>query len=198
MPLFDVEAPASRELPRTPVAGGVRPARLAAQPVLFGLTAEQQRHRDALTCLRDAVPDALEVVVDLEYRRDTDTRAPGMSGSWAYCACRAGLRFEPRNENWGGAPAHLVTWDELTALVGQDPRRAEVAAWVESLPMPRWKLLMRPHELWPDPEGWHVSYFCRDHVHDQWTARRRMWQLVLDLLTEAIEGIAAPGQDGVR
>lgn len=172
------------------------------QPDLFGEidAADRRRRRDALLCLRDAVPEALQVVVDLEYWRPTDTRDPRAGGDWAYCVCRAGLRFEAaadwwsaarsRGETWGWSrtPAHLVTWAELTELIGQDPRRSEVAAWVDSLPVPRWRLLLRPHELWPNPDQWHVSYLCRDHIDDRWPGRRRAWQLVLDLLTDAIRG----------
>jgi hypothetical protein len=174
---------------------------------LFGLSTTQQRHVDALTCLRDAMSDALEVVVNLEYRQDRDTRAPRLSGSWAFCVCRAGLRFEHVDEWGNGArdrgevygfdrtPARLATWAELSALVGCDPRRAEIASWVNSLPEPRWRLLMRPHELWPEPEGWHISYLCHDHVHEQWTVRRRCWQLVRELLNDAIDTVAV-GSDG--
>lgn len=174
---------------------------------LFGavISAERQRHVDALTCLRDAVSDALQVVAELRYPRPHDNHSVRASGDWAFCVCRAGLRFESAAEWWSGArsrgetwgwdrtPAHLVTWDELTALVGHDPRRAEVVAWSESLPIPRWKLLTRPHELWPNPGSWHLSYLCHDHVHKQWTVRRRAWQLVLDLLSDAIDGVGTFG-----
>ncbi|GAA0645818.1 hypothetical protein GCM10010174_81070 [Kutzneria viridogrisea] len=172
---------------------------------LFGevLSAERQRHYDALVCLRDAMPDALELVVALRRQQPRDTRSPRAGGGWAYCVSHAGLRVEAadqwsagareRGETWGWdrTPAHLVTWDELTALIGQDPRRAEIAAWANSLPEPRWRLLARPHELWPDPEGWHLSYLCHDHVHEQWPRRRRAWQLLLDLLTDAITRVAS-------
>ena len=172
----------------------------ALQLDLFGavLSAEQQRHIGALTCLRDSVPQALEHVVELRYTQPTDTRAPHASGNWAYCACRAGLRFEAADEWWNGAhdrgevwgwdrtPANLITWDELSALIGQDARRADIAAWVNTLPMPRWQLLTRPKELWPEPDRWHISHFCRDHVHEHWSGRRHAWQLTLDLLTDAI------------
>jgi len=181
---------------------------------LFGdvLSAERQRHRDALTCLRDAVPEALEVVVDLAYRWPKDTRDPRASRPWAYCVCRAGLRFEATDEWWSGAyvrgetwgwnraPAQLVTWAELSALVGQDPRRAELATWAADLPDPRWRLLTRPFELYPNPGGWHPGYIRGDHEHELWQARRRAWQLVLDLLNDAIDTIADRGgwqpQDG--
>lgn len=152
--------------------------------------AEQQHRVDALTCLRDSVPTTLEVVADLSYGPTPDSHGSSRGGGWAYCVSRAGLRFERVTKQWRGFgtwPRHLLTWDELAELVGDDPRRAEVAAWVQSLPMPRWKLTMRPHELWPDPARWHVSYLCNDHVHREWTRRRQAWQLVLELLNDAIE-----------
>jgi hypothetical protein len=178
---------------------------------LFGevAAAEQKRHiadqqlRDALVCLRDVVPTALENIVELAYNAPVDTRSPCASGDWAYCVCRAGLRFENAREWWTGArergetwgwdrtPAQLVTWRELIELVGDDPRRAEVAEWMNSLPMPRWQLLHRPFELYPNPDGWHPSYIRGDHAHEQWPARRRAWQLTLDVLNDAIEAVAS-------
>lgn len=187
-------------------------AETATQLDLFGaveaaeqkhVTARQNRFRDALVCLRDVVPTALEIVVELAYQSPTDTRSPCASGEWAYCVCRAGLRFEDAREWWTGArerdetwgwdrtPAQLLPWHELAVLVGDDPRRAEIAAWMNSLPMPRWKLLYRPFELYPDPDRWHPGYIQGDHVHEQWPARRRAWQLTLDVLNDAIEAVAS-------
>jgi hypothetical protein len=177
----------------------------ATQLDLFGVvqSAGQQRRHGALMCLRDAVPGALEAIAYLEYREPRDTRAPHASGDWAYCLCRAGLRFEDRHEwgveahlrgersGWDRTPAHLVTWSELAALIGDDPRRGEVRAWADALPEPRWRPLSRPHELWPDPASWHIGYFCRDHLDAGWTARRQAWQLVLDLLGDAIDRVTA-------
>lgn len=179
----------------------------AVQLDLFGEVeaTEHRRRRDALTCLRDAVPEALEVVVDLRFTQSHDRRNPSACGDWAYCVCRAGLRVEAADDWWRGArergeawgwnrtPVHLVTWAELTGVIGQDPRRAEIARWVAGLPdVPdRWRWLTRPHELWPDPGGWHTSRLCRDHVDAQWPGRRHAWQLVLDLLTDAIGPLRA-------
>ena len=160
--------------------------------------ADLQRRIEGLTCLRDAVPEALHLVTELRYTRREDSRSPRAGGGWAWCVSKAGLRFEPDAEWWAGArdrgetwgwdrtPARLFTWDELTGLLGTDPRHAEITAWARSLPEPRWRLLCRPFELDPEPDGWHLSYFCQDHLHPQWTARRHAWQLVLDLLTDAI------------
>jgi hypothetical protein len=168
----------------------------ALQLDLFGtaLSAEQQRYRDALVCLRDAMPRALEVVVALQYEREKDTKGPGKSGDWAYLVCRAGLRVESTATwyGWNHAPRNLVTWPELHQLIGDDRRRADLAEWADSLPMPRWQQLMRPHELWPDPEGWHTSYFCRDHVDVRWPARRRAWRLLRELIDDAIDAQERP------
>ncbi|MGV9836650.1 hypothetical protein ACWDUL_21015 [Nocardia niigatensis] len=149
------------------------------------------------------MPDALEVVATLQYQQPLDTRSPSASGDWAYVVCRAGLRFERAEDWWTGArvrgeswgwdrtPAHLLTWTELAALVGDDPRRAEITAWIASLPIPRWKQLTRPHELWPNPGGWHLGVLCRDHLDPQWLHRRRAWQLTLDLLDDTLDTLAA-------
>ncbi|WP_027933720.1 hypothetical protein [Amycolatopsis thermoflava] len=175
-------------------------AQAPVQLDLFGavVSAERQRVVDALTCLRDAIPEALQIVVELRCWRPGDSRKPRAGGAWAYCISHAGLGFEAAAEWWAGArecgetwgwsrtPANLMPWEELAGLIGDDPRRAEIAGWVDTLPSIRWRQLQRPHELWPDPGGWHTSYFCRDHVDEHWTARRRAWQLVLDLLTDAI------------
>jgi hypothetical protein len=170
------------------------------------LPADRQRRRDALVCLRDVMSDALEVVVELRNPRAQDSRSPLAAGDWAFCVTNAGLRFEAATEWWHGAyergetwgwsrtPAQLVTWAELTELIGHDPRRAEVASWVASLPQPRWRPLVRPKEMGPDPGGWHISYLCHDHVDEHWPARRRAWQLVLDLLNDAISRITMQDQ----
>lgn len=176
----------------------------ATQLDLFGavLDRERQRQHDALVCLRDSIPEALEVVAALHYPPGArDSRSPRASGSWAYCVSRAGLRVEDvrtwwagtpgRASGWDRTPANLTTWAELTALVGADPRRAEIAAWIDSLPQPRWRTTQRPHELWPGGDGWHISYFCHDHVDTHWTRRREMWQLLRDLLDDALTALSS-------
>lgn len=174
---------------------------------LFGevVSAEQQRRLDALTCLRDAMPDALAIVAVLSHRGGADSRSPRQSGAWAYCVSQDGLRTESvhewwkaaqaRGEQWGWArtPAHLTTWDELHALISHDPRRAQVAAWMETLPVTgRWRWLTRPHELWPDADTWHPDHIERDHADPLWSARLNAWQLVLALLTDAIHVLEQP------
>ncbi|WP_043736008.1 hypothetical protein [Nocardia asiatica] len=156
------------------------------------LAAGRQRSVEALTCLRDSVPTALEVVATLRYQRTHDTTTPCAGGDWAYCVCKRGLRFQAITEwqGWNHLPAHLLTWDELAALVGNDPRRAEITAWMDALPQPRWQPLSRPHELWPNPEQWHPDRITSDHRHPRWPARLRAWQLTLELLTDAINQLS--------
>lgn len=155
----------------------------------------------ALTCLRDAVPSALEVVSDLAYNRRTDDRSPSASGDWAYIVCRAGLRHEPRSHwsqptdggraGWNRTPANLTTWSELAALLGDDPRRAELTAWTASLTAPdRWRDITRPRELWPNPEEWHPSTIEGDHTRPGWEARIHAWRTVQAILDDAIAALA--------
>jgi hypothetical protein len=176
-------------------------ASLQLDPFDDALSPERQRLSDALACLRESVPTALEVVAWLRYDDTLDTRGPCENGSWAYCVCAAGLRFEMaeawgpgamrRGEKWGfrRTPAHLVTWAELTDLIGDDPRRSEVAAWAESLPLPRWRQLQRPHEMGPDPDCWHPDDIRSDHEDPHWTGRLRAWQLVIEILNDAIDRV---------
>lgn len=159
----------------------------AYQLDLFGaLPPALQRQRDTLVCLRDAMPHTLEIVANLDRAQPIDNRSTGYGGGWAYSTVTTGLRVEPAQGWFSRQPKHLVPWTELAGLIGNDPRRTEIAAWANSLPLPRWKLLIRPYELWPNPHRWHPGYLCRDHLHTQWPTRRRTWQLVIDLLNDAL------------
>lgn len=147
-----------------------------------------------LRCLRDAVPDALEVVLHLEWWKARDERHPGASGEWAYLVCAAGMHFGSRhsNDEWAGwehKPKYLVTWAELQSLLEADPRREEVAAWAESLPTPNWKGLYRPYELWPNPEEWHPSYIESDRERSGYPERIHAWRLVQAILTDVADRI---------
>lgn len=152
--------------------------------------AAAQLHVDALHCLRDAMPDALHLVVRLANPNRRDSRTVRASGNWAYCVTNAGLRYQLADAWWSAGgwdrmPTQLCPWDQLAQLIGEHPHRAEITAWVDSLPEPRWRALRRPYELWPDPGSWHPSYIAGDHAEPGWPARRQAWQLVLDLLTDA-------------
>lgn len=143
---------------------------------------------EALICLRDVVPDALRVVVELSWWKEQDERNPGKSGDWAYLVCRTGFYFE-RTDTWGGwesRPRNLLTWEGLKRLVGNDPRRPGVVAWARSLTaIDRWKDIYRPFELWPQPEGWHPSYLEHDRERAGYEQRMQAWGTLQAILTEA-------------
>lgn len=150
----------------------------------------------ALTCLRDSVPMALEVVVHLKRHQDRDDRKPGKSGDWAFIVSHAGLRYEDVN-TWGGwdsRPRNLFTWDRLADAIEQDPRRAEVIQWARSLTVvDRWRDLYRPYELWVDPHTWHPSYIEGDHQRPGWDERIHAWRTTQAILSDAIDAARIVG-----
>lgn len=170
----------------------------AIQLDLFGQDTEARRLIDGLTCLRDAEPDAMYVVVHLAYWLRDDVRRIGASGDWAYSIRRDGLRFEHEDDWWRGAwsrgerygwnrtPAHRITWAELAEQIGDDPRRAELITWAQSLAQPAWSQMARPHELWPNPGQWHPDYITGDHQHPGWDQRHTAWCTLRTILTDAI------------
>jgi hypothetical protein len=176
----------------------------AGQLDLFGQGTEARRLVDGLTCLRDAVPDAMYVVIHLGYWLPRDERNIGASGDWAYSIRRDGLHFEHENDWWRGAwsrgerygwsrtPVHRITWAELAEEIGGDPRRADLVAWSGSLTEPAWKERGRPHELWPDPGQWHPDYITHDHQHPGWDRRIAAWRTLQTILTDAITRLVAP------
>lgn len=162
---------------------------------------------DALTCLRDSMSTSLDVVVVLDAPRGAvDSRQPQMAGDWAYCVSRDGVRVESRHEwwtvartrhgepwGWNRTPANLTTWPELRALIGDDPRRAQLAAWVASLPVSgRWRWTSRPHELTPGADGTHHSHIDHDRADPLWPGRLAAWRLLFDLLDHAIHAAGGP------
>lgn len=167
---------------------------MTAQYDLFGEleATETLRHNEALTCLRDSLPTALHAVTALtNWTGRSGGHNPGMAGDWAYAIDDPGIRYEHVSTwgpagGWSRTPAHLLTWDQLAALVTPDPRHADLVAWAqpdaEGLRPP----LHRPYELWPDPEGWHPSYIEGDRADPEWPARLHAWTTLQQLLTEAM------------
>lgn len=165
---------------------------------LFAPSAETQRLVDGLTCLRDSVPDAMYVVLHLDYWLRDDTRRVGASGDWAYSVRREGFRYEHEAEWWSGArargerygwdrmPAQRIAWPELAEQLAGDPRRGELIAWSAALTEPAWQERYRPHELWPEPEKWHPHYIEDDHEHPGWDQRITAWRTLQTILTDAI------------
>jgi hypothetical protein len=151
--------------------------------------------RDALICLRDEVPTALEAIANLSWLKPHDDTKPGASEHYAYALCAAGLRWERVEEWWGpGAwerrPRHLTTWADLAAAISDDPRRATIATWAETLTAPdRSRDLYRPYELWPKPETWHPSYIDGDHERPGWADRIDAWRTAQAILTDAVDAL---------
>ncbi len=173
----------------------------AVQPDLFGEfdRAEEARLADAFRCLKEVVPEALEIVVRLAPWRAVSHRRPRSSGCWAYTVCHDGIRYEHVDEWWTNArargesfgwdrtPAKLVTWEELRTHLQDAPARAKVCAWAEGLPASESSQLSRPYELWPGPANWHPSYVQSDRQRPGWEQRMAAWQLVMAILTAAEE-----------
>lgn len=148
-----------------------------------------RRQIDALTCLRDVVPEALEVLVHLDYwRLKDDCGGPGNSGEWSYRIRKAGMDFV-RHGTAGGwdRGRDLITWDELRALLVDHPLRDQVVTWSESLTHPdAWRDRGRPFELWPHPERWHSDYIRGDHARAGWEDRRHTWGVVQTIYASTI------------
>lgn len=164
----------------------------AAQLDLFGdLDADTARRVDALICIRDEIPQAMEIVIHLADWRIREDRSPGRPGNWLYTIRRDGIDAR----RCGTTLWQHISWAELADLVGDDPRRPGLIAWSQSLTAAdAWKDRLRPHELWPEPEKWHPSCFELDHQRDGWEQRIAAWRDLYALLDDAIarlEGAAA-------
>lgn len=179
----------------------------AAQLDLFGgLDADTARKVDALTCIRDAIPQAMEMVIHLAYWWPHDRRNIGAGGGWADSIRRDGLHFERADDWWGRAyargepfgwnrtPAHLLTWPELADLTGDDPRRPGLITWSQSLTaIDAWKDRMRPYELWPESASCNPSYIKGDHERPGWGQRIAAWRGLYALLDDAIARLDPAG-----
>lgn len=156
------------------------------------MRADTERTVDGLTCLRDAVPDALEVVLHLAPLGRRQAERPRMTDPWAYVVGVAGLWFEPV-ETWAGwdaKPGQLLAWAELSALVAHDGRRDDLREWASSLTaIDRWKDLLRPCEMSPHPEMYHESWIDSDHKRPGWAERRNAWDTTRTMLSDAIAAV---------
>ena len=153
--------------------------------------ADRERRRDALTCLIEAHPRTLELLLG-DLRHEGGEIKQGVSGGWAYSVRANGFWFQDRDEwsrggGWYQRPKSRFSWDERAAIAA-DPRVEQVRAWSAALTAPdSWKDRYRPFELWPHPETWHPSYITSDHERPGWVERRAAWDLVLAVLTDARE-----------
>ena len=159
----------------------------AVQLDLFGPDAETRRLAGGLVCLRDVVPEAMDVLIHLAHWRRVEDRGIGTSGDWAYSIRRDGLYCEHRLD-WSGSRTRMrcITWAELTEQLTGDPRRARILAWSQSLAEPSWKELLRPYEFWPDSGSWHPSYIAGDRGRPGWDQRLAAWRALQAILTDAI------------
>ena len=81
---------------------------------------------------------------------------------------------------------HLRGCPECRRRAASLARLDDLIDWHESLPQPNWQETYRPHELWPEPEGWHPSYLDHDHERPGWEARKAAWNTLRTILTDAI------------
>lgn len=166
---------------------------LPAQPDLFGdddATATQ-RLRDGLTVLADVYPNALEILCG-DRRPSGGEIKTSASGPWAYSVRRDGFYYQDRASwsaaagAWHRCPTNLLAWDELDTLTAHDPRIVGIRAWSNSLTaIDTWKDRSRPHELWPNPEGWHPSYIESDHARPGWPQRLDAWRTTIAVYVDA-------------
>lgn len=169
---------------------------------------DQDRHRirGGLHALRDDIPDAMHVLVHLQPWRAREDRSIGLSGlddgspRTAYSIRNAGLYYEDGATwgGWGSRPANLVTWDELRALLADDPRRAALTAWYDAVPQLQewvgsdgrreyrgsWRDHTRPYELDRSPRAWDPAYIEADHAAPGWPARLTAWTTLQAILTD--------------
>lgn len=152
---------------------------------------DQFRFATVLTCMRDAMPDAMRFIIDLWAPPD---RTWGTSGEWAYRWTSSAVTAKVRKAS---AEEHSITWNEFAELVGDHPDRQAILDWEQSpaMPKPKWKQLYRPHELWPLGGEWHPNYIETDHAEDGWGERLESWETLLSILTDAINTAAPDAAD---
>lgn len=150
---------------------------------------DQLRFAAVLTCIRDAMSDALRFAVDLWAPPD---RTWSMSGEWAWKWTGKAITVRVRKQ---GAEELSITWDEFADLVRDHPERQAVLDWEQTLEMPKWRPLTRPVELTPYAGDAHPSAIELDHAEPGWTERFKAWVRVQKILTDAINTAAPDWED---
>lgn len=147
---------------------------------------------DALTCLADADPAALEAVIQhptwAHLWGNGDVRS---AGTWAYSRTLTHYRFEQvdtwwKRGGWEKRPANRIAFGEIREALPLDVI-LHLNAWARTLPdtaASSFKL-SRPFELWPDGDKWHPSYIEKDHKDPAWADRLEAWTLLIDALRDA-------------
>lgn len=144
---------------------------------------DELRFATVLTCIRDAMPDAMRFMIDLWAPAD---KAWHGSGEWSYWWTASKIVAYPRRR---GEVEHSMTWEEFADLVGDHPDRQSILGWEQSLEDPKWKDLYRPDELSPYA-GDHGSDFEFDRNRPGWDARLKAWRALQSILTDVIRTIA--------
>ena len=142
---------------------------------------DELRFASVLTCMRDAVPNTMDFIIDLcaPPRRDW-----GTSGGWSYMWPKDSFIAVPRG---AGAEHQSITWDEFAALVEDHPARAGILEWEASITATdKWRDLYRPNELWPYGLDGHPSNIEADHERPGWDERFTAWMDLYTILTDAI------------
>lgn len=145
---------------------------------------DQLRFATVLTCMRDAMPDAMRFLIDLQARPD---KAWHGSGEWSYWWTAVKIVAHPRRR---GEEEQSITWDEFADLVRDHPDRQAILDWEQSLEEPKWTSLYRPTELSPYA-GDSPSHIKASRASAGWEGRLKAWQTLQSILTDAIN-TAAP------
>lgn len=146
---------------------------------------DQLRFATVLTCMRDAMPNAMRFMIDLWAPPD---KAWHGSGEWSYWWTAEKVVAYPRRR---GEEEQSITWEEFAELVADHPDRQTILDWEQSLKMPNWKDLYRPEELSPYAGDRHPNAIELDHDRPGWDNRLKAWKTLQAILTDAIN-TAAP------
>lgn len=153
---------------------------------------DQRRFAEVMTCMRDAMPEAMRFMIDLWAPPD---KTWGMSGGWSYRWSATSVIAKSRRP---GSEEQSITWDEFAALVEHHPRRKSILEWDRSLKAPdKWRDLTRPHEMWPYGFDAHPSTINSERQRPGWPERITAWRSLRVILTDALAE-AAPDRSEFR
>lgn len=145
---------------------------------------DQLRFATVLTCMRDAMPNAMEFFVNLTAKPDRQWHG---SGEWSYWWSAVKIVAYPRRR---GEEEQAITWEELADLVRDHPDRQAVLDWEQSLDVPKWWNLGRPIELSPYGGDDSQTGIQADHDQPGWEERLKAWKTLQSILTDAINETA--------
>lgn len=141
----------------------------------------QRRFAEVLTCMRDAMSDAMRLMVDLWAPPD---RTWSMSGEWAWKWSATTITVKVRK---AGMEELSITWGEFADLFRDHPRRASILEWESTLTAPdKWRDLTRPVEMSPYGFDAHPSSIDADRQRNGWAERITAWRSLRVILTDAL------------